>query len=151
MEFVLLSAHVVAGILFVGPVAVTTSMFPRYAPVTVAPADGERVGRSMDTARLLHRITRVYGVLAIAVPIIGLALATMQGRTTEIWIIAAMALTAVAGGLLALQIIPRQQNALAVPDDGTQLRRLGMLAGVFNLLWAVVVVLMVVHPGSSYA
>ncbi|MBN3507880.1 hypothetical protein [Mycolicibacterium nivoides] len=146
MEFVLLSIHVVAGILFVGPVAVTTSMFPRYAPVAVAPGGGERVERNADTARLLHRITRVYGLLALAVPVIGLVLATVQGRATEIWVVVAMALTAVAGGLLALQIVPRQQRALDAPDDGAQLRRLGMMAGVFNLLWVVVVVLMVVHP-----
>jgi hypothetical protein len=27
--------------------------------------------------------------------------------------------------------------------------RLGMIAGVFNLLWSVVVVLMIVRPGST--
>ncbi|WP_024803072.1 membrane protein [Nocardia sp. BMG51109] len=151
MESLLLSVHVVAGILFVGPVAVATSLFPRYAPVTVTPAGAERAERSHDIARLLHRITRVYGVLALAVPVVGLTLAVVQGRTTEVWIIVAMVLTAVAGGLLALQIAPRQREAFAAPDDGARLRRLGMLSGVFNLLWAVVVVLMVVRPGSSYA
>jgi len=149
MESLLLSVHVLAGILFVGPVAVTTSLFPRYAPVTVAPGGTQRVERSLDTARLLHRITRVYGVLALAVPVVGLTLAVVQGRTTEVWVVVAMVLTAVAGGLLALQIAPRQREALDVPDDGTQLRRLAMLVGVFNLLWAVVVVLMIVRPGSS--
>ncbi|SHW58277.1 integral membrane protein [Mycobacteroides abscessus subsp. abscessus] len=49
-----------------------------------------------------------------------------------------------------LQIAPRQQRALAEPDDGRQLRALGMVTGVFNLLWVVVVVLMVAHPGSRY-
>ncbi|WP_269781556.1 hypothetical protein [Nocardia bovistercoris] len=38
MESLLLSVHVVAGILFVGPVAVATSLFPRYAPVTAREA-----------------------------------------------------------------------------------------------------------------
>ncbi|WP_205471495.1 hypothetical protein [Nocardioides sp. SYSU D00038] len=149
MEELLLSVHVVAGILFVGPVAVTISLFPRYAPVLAgAPVADGRVARSAETARLLHRVTRVYGVAAVVVPVVGLTLATVQGRTTEVWVVVAMVLTAIAGGLLALQVVPRQREALAVPDDGTQLRRLGMLAGVFNLLWAVVVVLMVVRPGS---
>jgi uncharacterized membrane protein YecN with MAPEG domain len=148
MQALLLSVHIVAGILFVGPVAVATSLFSRYAPVVGAPADTER---SINTARALHRITRIYGTVAIVVPIFGLALAVVQGRSTEIWIIAAMVLTAIAGGLLALQIAPRQQQALATPDDGAQLRALGMLAGVFNLLWVIVVVLMIVHPGSRYA
>jgi len=148
MRALLLSAHVVAGILFVGPVAVATSLFPRYVPLVEASADAER---SPGTARVLHRITRVYGVLAIAVPAIGLALAMTEGRATEIWIVIAMVLTAVAGGLLALQIAPRQQQALTEPDNGTQLRTLGILTGVFNLLWVIVVVLMVAHPGSRYA
>lgn len=147
MQALLLSVHIVAGILFVGPIAVATSLFPRYAPV-----DGPSVNveRNDGVARALHRITRVYGVLALAVPVIGLALAGVQGRSTEVWIIAAMVLTAIAGGLLAVQIVPRQREALATPDDGRQLRALGMVTGVFNLLWVVVVVLMVAHPGSRY-
>jgi uncharacterized membrane protein YecN with MAPEG domain len=149
MEALLLSVHVVAGILFVGPVTVATSLFPRYAPTTVPAMDGA-VARSGDTARLLHRITRSYGTLALIVPIVGLVLATVQGRTTEVWIIVAMVLTAIAGALLALRIAPGQADALASPDDGSQLRRLGMLAGIFNLLWVVVVVLMIVRPGSDY-
>ena len=139
MEAFLLSVHVIAGILFVGPVAVSTSLFPRYA------ADGGEV------AVVLHRITRVYGLLAVIVPVIGLALAFAQGRTTEVWVLVAMLLTALAGGLLALQITPRQRAALAAPERTTGLRQLGMWTGVFNLLWAVVVVLMIVRPGSGYA
>ncbi|MBR8744204.1 hypothetical protein [Nocardiopsis sp. MG754419] len=151
MEAFLLSVHVVAGILFVGPVAVTTSLFPRYAPVTATPSGSARVERGLDTARLLHRITRVYGVLTLAVPVVGLVLAFVQGRTGEIWIVVAMVLTALAGGLLALQVLPRQREALASPDDGARLRRLAMVSGMFNLLWVVVVVLMIVRPGSSYS
>ncbi|MBQ1082393.1 hypothetical protein [Nocardiopsis sp. B62] len=147
MEALLLSVHVVAGILFVGPVAVATSLFPRYAPVTGA----ARIERGPETARLLHRITRVYGALTLVVPVVGLVLAIVQGRTSEIWIVVAMGLTAVAGALLVLQISPRQRDALASPDDGTQLRRLSMVVGVFNLLWVVVVVLMIVRPGSDHS
>ncbi|WP_127479979.1 hypothetical protein [Nocardioides pantholopis] len=147
MESLLLSAHVLAGILLVGPVAVTASLFPRYAPVSATTGETHR---NADIARLLHRVTRGYGAAALVVPVVGLALAGVQGRTTEVWVIVAMVLTAVAGGLLALQIAPRQCEALDAPDDGAQLRRLGMLTGVFNLLWALVVVLMIVRPGSSY-
>ena len=139
MEAFLLSVHVLAGILFVGPVAVSTSLFPRYA------AD------SREVAGVLHRITRVYGLLALIVPVIGLALAMVQGHTTEVWVLVAMVLTAIAGGLLAVQIAPRQGAVLAAPGSTSGLRQLGMLTGVFNLLWAVVVVLMIVRPGSSYA
>ncbi|CAM3250561.1 hypothetical protein H7J08_13455 [Mycobacterium frederiksbergense] len=139
MEALLLSVHVVAGILFVGPVAVSASLFPRYAP------------EAGQVAQVLHRITRVYGLLAVIVPVVGLALAFAQGRTTEVWVLVAMLLTAVAGGLLAWQITPRQRDALATPGSAAGLRQLGMLTGAFNLLWVVVVVLMIVRPGSSYA
>ncbi|MCX8561612.1 hypothetical protein OS122_12040 [Mycolicibacterium mucogenicum] len=147
MQAFLLSVHVVAGILFVGPIAVATSLFPRYVPVDGPSASNER---SVGIARLLHRITRVYGLLAIAVPVIGLALAGVQGRSTEVWIIVAMVLTAGAGGLLAVQIAPRQRQALAAPGGESELRTLAMVTGIFNLLWVIVVVLMVVHPGSRY-
>jgi len=151
MEAVLLSLHVVGGILLVGPVAVAVSLFPRFAPV----ADGEterRLGeRSVHVAGLLHRVSRGYGLVALIVPIVGITLALVQQRMGEIWITIAMVLTAVAGALLALQIVPRQRLALREPDGGARLRRLRMLAGVFNLLWLVVVVLMIVRPGSAYA
>ncbi|GAA2046020.1 hypothetical protein [Polymorphospora rubra] len=160
MEALLLSVHVLAGILFVGPAAVAVSLFPRFAPV-VEGAGGVEVPagraarrpgeRNVGVARLLHRITRGYGIAALVVPVVGIALALVQGRMGEVWITVAMVLTAVAGGILALQIAPRQRDALATPGDGRQLRRLGMLAGVFNLLWAVVVVLMIVRPGSDYS
>ncbi|MGU3501651.1 hypothetical protein [Mycobacterium sp. C31M] len=139
MESVLLSAHVVAGILFVGPVAVATSLFPRYA----AAGDG------MAVAAALHRITRIYGALAVIVPIVGIALAIAQGRASEIWVLIAMVLTGIAGGLLVVGIAPLQRAALG--DGDPRRRQLGMITGIFNLLWAVVVVLMIVRPGSEYA
>lgn len=150
MESLLLSVHVVAGILFVGPVAVTTSLFPRYAPVSAPAGGATQVEWSIHAARVLHRITRIYGVLALAVPLVGLVLASVQGRTSEVWVVVAMVLTALAGGLLALQIAPMQQHALTAPGDGDHLRRLSMVTGLFNLLWVVVVVLMIVRPGSDY-
>jgi hypothetical protein len=145
VEPLLLSAHVLAGILFVGPVAVTTSLFPRLAAVPAGP-DGDR---PLGAARLLHRVTRTYGLLALAVPVAGLVLAGVQGRLTDAWVVAAMVLTAVAGGLLALRIVPAQRDALAAAPDAAAVRSLRVFAGVFNLLWAVVVVLMVVRPGAS--
>ncbi|MFD8098737.1 hypothetical protein ACFV24_04315 [Nocardia fluminea] len=148
MEHVLLSVHVLAGIVFVGGSAVATSLFPRYAaPVAVAP-DPESV-RSRPVALAMHRITGNYAKLAIIVPVIGIVLATIQGRMNEIWITTAMVTTAVAGGLLAVQIVPMQREALDEPDDGKRLRVLSMLAGIYNLLWTAVVVLMIVRPGSA--
>lgn len=147
MNNVLLAVHVLAGILFIGPIAVATSLFPRFvtAPATNAPGGSP----APDVARLLHRITRTYGILALVVPVVGLALAAAQGRFGEIWITIAMVLTAVAGGLLALRIVPAQRDALSESLDARSVRDLRVLTGVFNLLWAVVVVLMIVRPGAE--
>ncbi|MEJ3655632.1 hypothetical protein WEH80_21920 [Actinomycetes bacterium KLBMP 9759] len=154
MEGLLLSLHVLAGIVFVGGSAVATSLFPRYAPVAVAvPAGGPAETaseRNPAVAVLLHRITRVYGLIGIVVPVIGIALALVQGRMGEIWINISMVLTLAAGLVLAFLIHPRQRLALAEPDDGKRLRALGMLSGIYNLLWAAVVVLMIVRPGAYH-
>ncbi|MGX1805362.1 hypothetical protein ACWIGI_06575 [Nocardia sp. NPDC055321] len=150
LQHFLLSVHVVASIVFIGGSAVATSLFPRYALVTAgadATAD-EPSERDAAVARLLHRITGRYAVAGIAVPVIGMILASVQGRMGEIWITAAMVITVLAGVLLAVQIHPMQKEALEAPDDGTRLRTLGMLAGIYNLLWTIVVVLMIIRPGS---
>ncbi|MFD0000536.1 hypothetical protein [Nocardia sp. NPDC127526] len=152
MEHLLLSVHVVAGIVFVGGSAVAASLFPRYAPVLATPAaDGVppvESERNPAVARAMHRITGSYAIFGLIVPGVGIALALAQDRMGEIWITIAMLLTAIAGGLLAGLIHPLQRDALREPDDGKQLRRLGMWAGIYNLLWTIVVVLMIVRPGS---
>ncbi|WP_228828974.1 hypothetical protein [Nocardia cyriacigeorgica] len=147
VEHVLLSVHVLAGIVFVGGSAIATSLFPRYAPVVggAAAADQSSV-RNSAVASALHRITGGYAACAIIVPVVGIVLAAVQQRMGEGWITAAMILTAVAGGLLGAQIYPLQREALRTPDDGRRLRTLSMLAGIYNLLWTVVVVLMIVRP-----
>ncbi|WP_017573720.1 hypothetical protein [Nocardiopsis halotolerans] len=154
MEPLLLSIHVLASIVFVGGSAVATSLFPRFAPVAVAvpgPAaeDASPGERDHAVAALLHRITRGYAIAGIIVPVVGIILAAVQDRMGEVWITVAMILTAAAGMLLATQIHPRQRDALREPGDPRGLRTLSMLAGIYNLVWAVVVVLMIVRPGSE--
>ena len=149
VEKILLAVHVVAGILFVGPVTVTTSIFPRFVPVR-DPAQGAlRAPRNTPVPTMLYRITRTYALLAIIVPAVGLVLAAVQGRFGEVWIVVAMVLTAVAGGLLALRLVPLQADTLRDAATEGDLRSLRMLTGVFNLLWVAVVVLMIVRPGAE--
>ncbi|MEV6817519.1 hypothetical protein AB0M72_02080 [Nocardiopsis dassonvillei] len=178
MEHLLLSVHVLAAIVFVGGSTVAASLFPRFAPVavpaTVGAADpgsadtptgarspderdpgerdpGERDPGERDTAvaALLHRVTRGYAVAGIVVPAVGIALALLQGRMGEVWIIVSMLLTALAGLMLAALIHPRQREALREPGDPRALRTLSMITGIYNLVWASVVVLMIVRPGSG--
>jgi hypothetical protein len=147
----LLTVHVLAAILTVGPVAVTTSMFPPALRAALAdPGDGLKTG----TVTVLVRITRVYSVIAVIVPVFGVATAASLGVLTDVWLIISMILTALAAALLVGVILPAQTrllDALGRQDTTAERgsRRLAMHAGIFNLLWAVVVVLMIYRPGST--
>lgn len=133
MSAILLSAHVIVAILAVGPIAVAASMFPRYA------LDGSAV------ANVLHRICQTYAVVGAAVPLLGIATAVSMGALTQAWVVVSIALTAVAAAVLVASILPDQRAVLA----GKTITRLAMTTGIFNLLWVVVTVLMIVRPGSS--
>ncbi|MFF7604582.1 hypothetical protein [Streptomyces parvulus] len=160
MTKILLSLHVLAAIVAVGPVTVAASMFPaavRKVPVAV-PAGagaGEPAGPGdVGTVRLLHRICRVYAALGIAVPVLGLATAAAMGVLGDAWLITSITLTAVAAGLLVAFVLPRQEELLEEladrrPVERARTARLAMFTGLFNLLWATVTVLMVVRPGST--
>jgi hypothetical protein len=167
----LLSAHVLAAIVFIGPVTVAVSLFPRYAGQALGEASRRLVGAVDDhrssaelVARLLHRISWVYSVLGLAVPVLGLALAIRMRVLGDVWLLASIVLTVVAAVLLAAVVLPAQHRAMALLDGGpgdgpasasaverwvAGAKRLSMSSGVFALLWAVVVVLMVVRPGST--
>ncbi|MCI3226862.1 DUF2269 family protein [Streptomyces sp. NP-1717] len=149
MTKLLLSVHVLASILVVGPIAVAASMFPSYARRA-----GEE-GRSSGAVTLLHRICAVYAVVGVAVPVFGIATGAQLGVLTDAWLIVSMALTAIAAAILALAILPGQERMIEASEKGEggdmarSAARLSGLTGVFNLLWAVVVVLMIVRPGST--
>ncbi|MEU6313320.1 hypothetical protein [Streptomyces sp. NPDC047014] len=142
MTKLLLSVHVLAAILAIGPIAVAASMFPRYTRTPDAEGEGPQ------TARVLHRICRAYTVLGIAVPVFGVATGARLGVLADAWLLASIVLTAAAAALLVLVILPAQQRLLGGPERAGA-ARLAMSTGVFNLLWAVVVVLMIVRPGST--
>ena len=169
MTKLLLSVHVLAAIIAIGPVTVAASMFPAAARHVRAESADQR---GVAVLRNLHRICRVYATLGVLVPVFGLATASSLGVLGDTWLITSMALTAAAAAVLAFQILPRQTAILraaagagpASPNpapaedpgspDGAILNprwaaRLGMVTGIFNLLWAVVVVLMIVRPGST--
>ncbi|MGW7577198.1 DUF2269 family protein [Streptomyces sp. NPDC054765] len=155
MTKLLLSLHVLAAIVAVGPVTVAASMFP----ATLRRALGDfGDGDARTTLRTLHRICRVYAGIGIAVPLFGFATASSLGVLGDAWLITSILLTAAAAGVLALLILPAQDRALAEttssaspPSAPTPLipGRLAMLTGIFNLLWATVTVLMIIRPGST--
>lgn len=149
MTKVLLSIHVLAVILAVGPIAVAASMFPAFA--RRAAADG---GAELGSLRTLHRVCRVYAGVGIAVPMFGLPLADLMGVLGSPWLIASLLLTGVAAAVLVFVVLPRQRRVVALLGNGASVdarvfARLAMFTGIFNMLWAVVTVLMIVRPGSS--
>jgi hypothetical protein len=146
---ILLSIHVLAAILVVGPVTVAASLFPRFARQAL---DGGQPGGGV--VRLLHRITVSYAVVGVTIPAFGVATAVRLGVLTQSWLLVSAGLAAVAAAILAVVIVPAQRavvRSLDTPEApaGTRLSRLSMATGVFSLLWAVVVVLMIVRPGST--
>lgn len=160
MSKVLLSVHVLAAIVFVGPVTVAVSLFPRYArEALVVPAHaGQGVRGRHDSSSavvLLHRVSCVYAVLGLSVPVLGIALGSRLGVLGDVWLLASVLLTVAAALLLALVILPSQTRVMELIGDTAGAAswagasRLGMASGVFSLLWAAVVVLMVVRPGST--
>ncbi|MFJ1615922.1 MULTISPECIES: hypothetical protein [unclassified Streptomyces] len=161
-----LSLHVLAAISAVGPVAIAASMFPGVLRRAQA-APGDIAPRA--TLRTLHRICRVYAGVGVAVPVFGFATASSLGVLGSAWLITSIALTGCAAVILALLLLPRQEDALNAVEaaDGADGRtpegrrtddrapdrragaRLAMLTGVFNLLWATVTILMIIRPGST--
>lgn len=144
----LLAVHVLAAILLVGPVAVAASLFPRFATGQDGPEEN-------GGAALLHRICRGYAAVGVVVPVFGIATAARLGVLTDVWLIASVLLTAAAAVLLGARILPAQRRLLAGPPAGggstrtVSARGLTMATGAFNLLWAIVVVLMILRPGST--
>lgn len=171
----LLSLHVLAAILAVGPIAVAASMFPRFArdlPAAGAGAGagvgagsdvGAGKGRGAAAAALLHRICRGYALFGVAVPVFGMATGAQLGVLSDAWLVASLILTTLAAVLLGAVVLPRQARMLGaagigldegeavpvIPDPRAAAAQLAMVTGIFNLLWAIVVVLMIVRPGST--
>ncbi|MFF8020846.1 DUF2269 family protein [Streptomyces sp. NPDC007896] len=171
MNKFLLAVHVLAAIVAVGPVTVAASMFPPSARKALAePGDAQ----ALSTVRVLHRICRLYATVGVAVPVFGFATAKNMGVLGDTWLIASIALTALAAVVLAALVLPRQ-TALMEGIEGMEesieegvggggqgaayagasrvgprdTARLAMVTGLFNLLWATVTILMIVRPGST--
>jgi hypothetical protein len=134
MTKLLITLHVLAVVLLVGPVAVAVSLFPRYA---------KRPGS--DTTALLHRVSKLYGLVALAVPVLGFGAAAALKVSDNQWVIESSILTLAAALLLGLVIVPAQRKALQPEAPESPL--LPAASGVFNLLWVVILVLMVYRPG----
>jgi hypothetical protein len=167
----LLAVHVLAAIVAIGPVTVAASMFP----AAIRRGDHSALRTLHRICRVyaaLGIVVPVFGlatainlgVLGDAWLIASIALTVVAAAVLCLLILPAQAAT------LAGEVRPTE--AAAHPDDAppggeissdrastvvaekraggaTVAMRLGMVTGVFNLLWATVVVLMIVRPGST--
>ncbi|MEU8887117.1 hypothetical protein [Streptomyces sp. NPDC048442] len=157
MTKVLLTLHVLVAIVAIGPITVAASMFPRYAKPP-ALESGPPHDHDLRIAAFLHKICRAYTSVGIAVPVLGIATGAVMGVLGDAWLMASIVLTGVAAGVLLALVLPGQEELLEEPDAGSgtdvttrraTATRLAMTTGIFNLLWATVVVLMIVRPGST--
>ena len=157
MTSFLIILHIVAAVLFIGPLMVATSAFP-------AQIQQAKSGTTTATgaASVLYRITKTYGFLSALVPLLGLVvfLSDMETYGTQGKFHASILLAIIAWVILLVVILPRQRTALgalgmlpeseASPEEDkiaswSQVKKqLSMYAGIFNLIWIVVLVLMFV-------
>lgn len=155
MAVLLLSAHILVAIVFVGSITVAASLFPRYA--RQAHAELPDRGAGLGIARVLHRISRTYALAGLTVPVLGILTAVHLHVLGQAWVMVSTTLTVVAALVLGLAVVPGQRRVLAGLEAAPRgagevtalLPRLAMVTGMFNLLWMVVVVLMVLRPGST--
>ncbi|WP_280380611.1 hypothetical protein [Nocardia wallacei] len=160
MTKALLALHVLVAIIAIGPITVAAGMFP--AATRRAAASG--ADRDHAVVAALHRICRVYAVVGLAVPVLGFGTASSLGVLGDAWLIASIVLTVAAAAVLAVGVLPRQaallgdEGVTALPGDegvtgeraeARTVARLTSYTGIFNLLWVIVTVLMIVRPGST--
>ena len=154
MTTFLIFLHVVAAILLLGPVVVSTSMFPRQVAESRAGGE-EATGR----ASVLYRITKTYGMLSLLVPLLGGAVLASDWETykANYWFHTAIVLSVIAWAILLGMVIPQQRKMMgtlgalpaadADPADQTtnfekSKAKATAGAGIFNLLWMLTLILL---------
>lgn len=112
----LLSLHVLAAIVAIGPITVAASMFPRYAKPPDPASEGPHE-HDLRTAAFLHKICRGYAAVGIAVPVLGIATGAVMGVLGDAWLMASIVLTGVAAGVLLALVLPGQEELLDGPEE----------------------------------
>ena len=152
----MLILHVIAAILFLGPVTVATSTFQVRA---LEAHRGNETARGSTT--VLHKISNTYGLLSLLVPLLGFGVLfsditfLKEGRMH-----ASILITFIAWALLFFLILPRQKKMMAalglldeddMPSEPVEIAnwdkaksQLAMFSGIFAALWLVITVLMVI-------
>lgn len=158
----LITIHVIAGLLFLGPVTVAGSLFPRYARQALDHLPDRT--QAYGAVRLLYRITTGYAVAAVTVPVFGLSAASEKHAFGQAWLQVSIGLVAAAAALLGLIVLPGQRRVITeldcpqcegsrshqTPDLRRLLTRLSVSTGLFALTWVSVAALMIAKPGGTH-
>jgi len=160
MTTILIVFHVLAAVLFLGPVTVAISTFQTQAVKAQA---GDT--RAAGAASVLHKLTNVYGMLAALVPLLGVGIMmTDSAYWSDGRFHIATTLAVIAWLILLFLIIPRQKKMMgslglldaadhdpesdvlpAEKFDKTK-SQLSMFGGIFSLLWVIMLILMYWSP-----
>ena len=160
MTTILIVFHVLAAVLFLGPVTVAISTFQTQAVKAQA---GDT--RAAGAASVLHKLTNVYGMLAALVPLLGVGIMmTDSAYWSDGRFHIAITLAVIAWLILLFLIIPRQKKMMgslglldaadhdpesdvlpAEKFDKTK-SLLSMFGGIFSLLWVIMLILMYWSP-----
>lgn len=132
--------HFLASILFIGPVTVVASIFPRFFSKDNPP---KLLEGNATMAGTFNGITKIYGYLSVLVPISGIVLGAHFHILDKSWIYISIILTVIAALILLLLIIPTQNKLIAGKASLSQLKQLNMFSGIFSLLWVVTLFFMV--------
>lgn len=136
---IVLVAHILAAVIFLGPVTVAASLFPRHA-----------LREEWAVARAFHRISRGYGLGSLLVPAIGLYLAARMDYLGMLWINLSLGLFVLGLVLHLGLVVPLQARMLASGQDGppadSLIGRLRAATGAYGLIWLVILYLMVAKP-----
>jgi hypothetical protein len=136
--------HVFAVIFAIGPLTVAMSAAP---PAIKAGAE------SLPLLRWLHRTTRYYGLGTLLVLATGAWVVGVSKKVAfdSAWLSVSMALF-ILGFLMVLFSAREQGKAIAAIEAGDDASvaggRLSAIAGFTGLLWVVILLLMVFHPGT---
>ncbi len=148
MTSLFIAIHAIAAIALIGPVMVSTSMFP---PAIAAAKSGDTA--AFGTLRTLSRITGTYGMLSALVPVLGICVFIFDISTyaSQRQFHASIALAIIAWGILLFMVAPKQKAVIeALGETGSAAnfdfakarKQLAMFGGIFNLLWIICAILM---------
>lgn len=139
VDQLLLWLHIGFAIFTIGPLTIAAMTTPRYI----------RSGDA-NVVRFLHRNTRLYGLLSLAVFALGAGQAARGDIFDEPWVSVSMTLFIVALVLIFAIVEPDQRRALKRMQESeeaaVQTGRIGAVAGVASALWLVILILMVWQP-----